>query len=49
MAYFTQGRAIYGKPQFTHRWKGVEWRFASAANREQFKANPEKYAPKYGG
>ena len=49
VAYFTQGRAVYGKAQFTHRWKGVEWRFASAANRDKFKANPEKYAPKYGG
>jgi hypothetical protein len=25
------------------------WRFANAANRDKFQADPEKYAPRYGG
>ena len=31
------------------QWKGAEWRFASAANRDLFSAEPEKYAPQFGG
>ena len=49
VAYFTEGKAVKGKPQFTHEWKGAKWRFASAENRDLFKADPEKYAPQYGG
>jgi YHS domain-containing protein len=30
-------------------WKGASWHFANAANLATFKANPEKYAPQYGG
>jgi hypothetical protein len=28
---------------------GARWKFASSAHRDLFKANPEKYAPQYGG
>jgi hypothetical protein len=28
---------------------GAKWKFASQANLDLFKANPEKYAPQYGG
>ncbi len=49
VAYFTQGRPVQGSKDFTHRWKGAEWRFASAENRARFAAAPEKYAPQYGG
>jgi hypothetical protein len=28
---------------------GAQWRFASAANRDAFSADPGKYAPQYGG
>lgn len=31
-------------------WKnGARWRFASKANRDLFVADPERYAPRYGG
>jgi hypothetical protein len=30
-------------------WGGLAWRFASAANREAFEADPEAYAPRIGG
>jgi len=38
-----------GKEQFTARHQGATYRFASAANRDTFVANPAKYAPAYGG
>ena len=49
VAYFTEGRPVKGSKQFTHRWNGAEWRFASEQNRARFAATPEKYAPQYGG
>lgn len=49
VAYFTEGKPVAGKSGITHSWKGVTWRFASEKNREAFKADPEKYAPQYGG
>jgi YHS domain-containing protein len=49
VAYFTEGRPVAGNSSFTHQWKGATWRFASAKNRDLFKASPEKYAPQYGG
>lgn len=49
VAYFTEGKAVEGTPQFVHRWHDAEWRFASAANRDAFAREPEKYAPQYGG
>jgi YHS domain-containing protein len=49
VAYFTQSRPVKGSPQFSHRWNGATWRFASAENRDRFAAAPEKYAPQYGG
>lgn len=49
VAYFTEGKVVEGSPQFVHRWHDAEWRFASAANRDAFAREPEKYAPQYGG
>jgi YHS domain-containing protein len=49
VAYFTDGKAVKGNPQFTHEHGGVTWQFASAEHRDMFKADPAKYAPQYGG
>ena len=49
VAYFTLGKPVRGSGGITLAHKGATWRFASKANREAFKANPEKYAPRYGG
>jgi len=49
VAYFTEGKPVAGSSSITHQWKGATWRFASEKNREAFKANPERYAPQYGG
>lgn len=52
VAYFSLepgNKAIKGTDEFTYEYMGATWKFASAANREAFIANPEKYAPQYGG
>ena len=49
VAYFTEGRPVAGKADLTHDWMGVSWRFSSEENRAAFAANPEGYAPQYGG
>jgi hypothetical protein len=38
-----------GRPHLELDWGGRVWRFASAANREAFRQNPEIYAPRLGG
>ena len=49
VAYFKQSEPVKGDPAHTTTWKGAEWRFASADNKAAFEADPEAYAPKYGG
>lgn len=49
VAYFTQGKPVKGSESFKTEYKGAEWQFSSQANLDAFKANPEKYAPQYGG
>ena len=49
VAYFAEGRAVEGSSDYTHRWMGAKWRFKNAANRDAFVADPEKYAPQFGG
>lgn len=49
VAYFQQNQAVKGSKKHQHEWQGAKWNFSSAANRDIFAANPEKYAPQYGG
>lgn len=49
VAYFTEGRAVEGRDAYTLEWKGGTWKFATAANRAAFEADPAAYAPQYGG
>jgi hypothetical protein len=49
VAYVEARRPERGSPAFTHQWKGAEWRFASAARRDAFAADPDRFAPAYGG
>ena len=49
VAYFTEGKPREGSSDYTHEWRGATWRFASAENRDRFRAEPEAYAPQYGG
>ena len=49
LAYFTDGKPVKGDSRFAHTWQGAEWRFTSAEHRDRFAADPERYAPQYGG
>jgi YHS domain-containing protein len=49
VAYFTDAKAVKGSPAHQHAWRGATWHFASAEHRDAFAADPEKYAPRYGG
>ncbi len=49
VAYFNEGKAVEGKQEFEHTSMDSAWRFVSAENRDLFAANPEKYAPQFGG
>lgn len=49
VAYFTVKAPTAGQAKFSARHAGMIFNFASAANRDLFKANPAKYAPQFGG
>lgn len=49
VAYFTENKPVLGNSEYTAQYDGAVYRFASAANRDTFQANPAKYAPAYGG
>lgn len=42
-------KAVLGSDKFTHEWQGATWKFSSAENLEAFAAEPEAYAPQFGG
>lgn len=49
VAYFTQNAPVLGTAEHSFTWNGAEWRFSSADNLAQFQANPEGFAPQFGG
>tara|TARA_A100001037_G_scaffold261650_1_gene250776 strand:- start:117 stop:593 length:477 start_codon:yes stop_codon:yes gene_type:complete len=49
VAYFVDGKPRIGSEQYSHDWNGAKWLFVSAENRDKFAANPESYAPQFGG
>ena len=49
VAYFTQGQHAMGQPQFSSRYQGVDFHFASAAHKALFDATPQQYLPQFGG
>ncbi|WP_019959942.1 YHS domain-containing (seleno)protein [Woodsholea maritima] len=49
VAYHSEGQAIRGHRDFRTQWRGAEWRFVSQDNLELFLADPDRYAPQYGG
>lgn len=49
VSYFDGSAPQQGKPAFTATHDGATYHFASAANRDKFKAQPAKYAPQFGG
>ena len=49
VAYFDQDQPVKGDASYQTTWKGADWLFSSAENLKKFTANPEKYAPQFGG
>lgn len=49
VAYFDKMRPVAGKAAHEVNWNGATWRFASAGNAAKFRANPEGFAPQFGG
>ncbi len=49
VAYFTQQQPVPGKLEFATQWGGVSWQFSSQQNLEQFRDDPERYVPQFGG
>ena len=49
VAYFTEKRPVMGAAQNGYDWDGSRYLFSSAKNRTAFAANPDRYAPRFGG
>ncbi|MEO1640706.1 MAG: YHS domain-containing (seleno)protein [Pseudomonadota bacterium] len=49
VAYFDGNGPVAGDPAITHDYMGATWQFSTEANRDAFAADPEAYAPQYGG
>ncbi len=49
VSYFEQQQAVPGSSNLTSEYQGATWRFSSAEHLARFEANPERYAPAYGG
>jgi YHS domain-containing protein len=50
VSYFTGGGVpVEGSQEYTVRYEGYDYRFASKDNADAFVAEPAKYAPAYGG
>ena len=49
VAYHTVGKPVEGSRRISYKWRDATWRFASVKHRDLFAADPERYAPAYGG
>jgi YHS domain-containing protein len=49
VAFFKDHAPVRGLREISHIWGGATWYFASEENRKLFVADPEKFAPQYGG
>jgi YHS domain-containing protein len=49
VALFAESGLTKGNPAHEYVWNGAKWLFSNAENLEKFKANPETYAPQFGG
>lgn len=49
VAYFTAGRPLPGRPEFSLEHGGARWLFSSADNQRLFEIEPARYTPAYGG
>lgn len=49
VAYFVEGRPVPGDPHHELTYRGIVWRFASAANLAAFRDAPQVYEPAFSG
>ncbi len=49
VGYFDEQRPVPGSAEHEFDWKGATWRFASAETKARFMADPEAFAPQFGG
>ena len=49
VAYFAVDSAVKGDAKYSYVWNGAKWLFSSEENMNKFMANPEAYAPQFGG
>ena len=49
VAYFTDGKPEFGRPELEFRNNGVVWRFRNEGDRAAFDDHPEIYTPVFGG
>ena len=49
VAYFTEGKPVKGKKEFSTKYNEATWLFSSQENLDLFLSDPVKYAPQYGG
>ncbi|MGB6707437.1 MAG: YHS domain-containing (seleno)protein [Pseudolabrys sp.] len=49
VAYFTEGKALFGRPELELNLDGAVWRFSNEGNRGAFAKHPEVYSPRFGG
>jgi YHS domain-containing protein len=46
---FTEGKALFGRPELELNLDGAVWRFSNEGNRGAFAKHPEVYSPRFGG
>ena len=49
VAYHLERKPVKGSEDFAYEWKDAVWLFSSAENRDRFIADPDRWAPQYGG
>jgi YHS domain-containing protein len=49
VAYFVDMKPVKGSPEIHAGYQGSTFHFSTAANRDRFAANPDKFSPQYGG
>jgi YHS domain-containing protein len=49
VAYFTMGKALKGKKEFSVLAEGITYYFSTPENKDLFKKDYKKYEPQYGG
>jgi len=49
VAYFTDGKAVKGDPQYHSKDDGATYYFRSGDDKAAFDKEPQRYAPQYGG